>query len=172
VYGSAAPKPGNLKYSYDFDFISRGGWAFRIINTADWVPEVPFTIQTINDLSPGNPFSEFDKRVRLGFPAKLIGSHVIKKMNRGAKRAERRFRKYLAYKTGKLVRKRIPGMPKQKYVKSMAYYPCGVPIILQPDENYHKLFPDNGKSIFTHHYFGPYYNLLNTYYPVKSPDLK
>ena len=172
VYGSAAPKPGNLKYSYDFDFITRGGWAFRIINTADWVPEVPFTIQTINDLSPGNPFSEFDQRVRLGFPAKLIGNHVIKKMNRGAKRAERRFRKYLAYKTGKLVRKRIPGMPKQKYVKSMAYYPCGVPIILQPDENYHKLFPDNGKSIFTHHYFGPYYNLLNTYYPVKSPDLK
>lgn len=168
VYGSAAPKPGNLKFAYDFDFISREGWAFRFINAADWVPECPFTVQTLDDLNSGNPFSEFDQRVtKLKWPAKIAARHIIRKMNRSAKRAERLFRKYLAVKTGKIVRKKIPGMPKQKYVHSMAYFPCGSPIILQPDANYHKLYPDNGKSIFTHHYFGPYYYLLNTYYPVK-----
>jgi len=168
VYGSAAPKPGNMKFAYDFDFISREGWAYRFINAADWVPECPFTVQTLKDLNPGNPFSDFDQRVKgLKFPTRMIARHVIRKMNRSAKRAERRFRKYLAHKTGKIIRKKIPGMPKQKYVHSMAYFPCGCPIVLQPDDNYFELYPDNGKSIFTHHYFGPYYYLLNTYYPVK-----
>ncbi len=167
VYGSAAPKPGNLKFSYNFDFIAREGWAFRIINSVDWVPECPFTVQTIDDLSTGNPFSEYNQRVRLGWPAKSVGRHLIRKMNRGAKRAQRRYRKYLAVKTGKIIRRKIDGMPKQEYMKSMSYFPCGTPIILQPDAHYHELYPDNGKSIFTHHYFGPYYYLFNIYYPVK-----
>ena len=169
VYGSGAPKPGNLKFAYDFDFISREGWAFRFINAADWVPECPFTVQTLNDLSEGNPFSGFDKRVTgIKWPVRMLAKHIIRKMNRSAKKAERRFRKYLAVKTGKIVRKKIPGMPKQKYLKSMSYFPCGSPIVLQPDANYHILYPYDGKSIFTHHYFGPYYYLLNTYYPVSS----
>lgn len=166
VYGSGVPKIGNQMFAYDFDFISREGWAHRIVNAADWVPQVPFTVQTINDLSPGNPFAEFDQRVRLKWPAKFIGRHVIRKLNRKAKRAEKRFRKYLAVKTGRIVRRRIPNMPKQEYVKSMSYATCGIPIILQPDQHYHTLFPDKG-GIFTHHYFGPYYYLLNIYYPVK-----
>ena len=58
VYGSAAPKPGNLFYSYDFDFITRNGWAYRIVNACDWVPQTPFSIQTIGDLHPTNPFSK------------------------------------------------------------------------------------------------------------------
>lgn len=165
VYGSAAPKVGNQKFSYDFDFISRGGWAFRIVNAIDWVPEVPFTVQTTSDLSKGNPFAE-PGRAGLKGPFKFFANHIIRKMNRKAKRAEKRFRKYLAVKTGKLVRKRIPGMPKQEYVKSMAYFPCGTTIVLQPDAHYHELYPDKG-GVFTHHYFGPYYYLLNVWYPVK-----
>ncbi|HEY3251697.1 MAG TPA: lipase family protein, partial [Ignavibacteria bacterium] len=50
TYCSAAPKPGNMYYAYDFDFITRNGWAFTIVNTADWVPETPFSIPTIHDL--------------------------------------------------------------------------------------------------------------------------
>ena len=165
VYGSAAPKPGNQKFAYDFDFISRGGWAFRIVNTEDWVPECPFTVQTTGDLSKGNPFTE-PERVGLKGPAKIIANHLVRKMNRHAKRAEKRFRKYLAVKTGKFVRKKIPGMPKQEYIKSMAYATCGSPVILQPDAHYHTLYPDKG-HVFTHHYFGPYYYLLNIHYPVK-----
>lgn len=165
VYGSAAPKVGNQKFSYDFDFISRGGWAYRIVNSVDWVPECPFTVQTTDDLSQGNPFSE-PERAGLKGPAKIVANHIVRKMNRKAKQAERRFRKYLAHKTGKFVRKNIPGMPKQEYIKSMAYVSCGSPIILVPDNHYYELYPDKG-GIFTNHYFGPYYYLLNIYYPVK-----
>jgi predicted lipase len=58
VYCSAAPKPGNLFYSYDFDFITRDGWAYRIVNTNDWVPQTPFSVQTISDLHPTNPLAK------------------------------------------------------------------------------------------------------------------
>ena len=165
VYGSAAPKVGNQKFAYDFDFVSRGGWAFRIVNSIDWVPECPFTVQTINDMSHGNPFAEPERAGLKGLP-KAIAKHVIRKMNRKAKQAEKRFRKYLAVKTGKFVRKRIPGMPEQEYVTSMAYATCATPIILVPDAHYYESYPDKG-GLFTHHYFGPYYYLLNVYYPVK-----
>lgn len=165
VYASATPKVGNQKFAYDFDFISRGGWAFRIVNSLDWVPEVPFTVQTTGDLSPGNPFAE-PGRAGLNGVFKVVVKHMIRKMNRNAKRAEKRFRKYLAVKTGRIVRKKIPGMPRQEYIHSMAYFACGSPIVLQPDAHYHELYPDKG-GIFTHHYFGPYYHLLNVYYPVK-----
>lgn len=165
VYASASPKIGNQKFAYDFDFITREGWAFRIVNALDWVPELPFTVQTISDLNKGNPFVE-PERAGLHGPVKFFVKHIIRKMNRKAKRAEKRFRKYLAFKTGKIVRKKIPGMPKQEYIKSMAYFACGTTIVLQPDAHYHELYPDKG-SLFTHHYFGPYYYLLNIWYPVK-----
>ena len=47
TYCSAAPKPGNLFYAYDFEHITEGGWAFNVVNSADWVPELPSTTQTV-----------------------------------------------------------------------------------------------------------------------------
>jgi hypothetical protein len=168
TYGSAVPKPGNLFYAYDFDFITRGGWAFRVVNTADWVPEVPFAIQTLDDLSPGSPFDDTDKFTRgSGWAVRWYARHLMKRMNRSAKRTQRRFSKYLAKKSGRLVRRQIEGFPKQKFVESLNYSTCGLPIILQPDAHYRELYPDNGQSIFRHHGFGPYLYLINTHYPVK-----
>ncbi len=42
-YNGAAPKPGNLYYGYDYDYITRNGWAFTVVNALDWVPETPFS---------------------------------------------------------------------------------------------------------------------------------
>jgi hypothetical protein len=166
TYGSGVPKVGDLFYGYDFDFITRGGWAFRVINTADWVPEVPFSIQGLNDLSTGNPFANVSRLVGNNPAAKYEAKHVIRKLNRVVRHAQRRFTKYLGKKSGFFVRKKIDGFPKQKYSKCLNYVACGIPIILVPDANYHKLFPDDGKSIFRHHSFSAYLYLLNLYYPV------
>jgi predicted lipase len=46
TYCSAGPKPGNLYFAYDYEHETQGGWAFNVVNTADWVPETPVTIQT------------------------------------------------------------------------------------------------------------------------------
>lgn len=163
TYASGVPKPGNIFYGYDFDFITRGGWALRVVNTVDWVPQVPFAIQTLDDLSKGSPFEKVEA---LHGPVKWYANHLIRKMNRSAKHARKRFAKYLAKRTGKLVRKRMDGFPKQKYALSMSYAACGVPIILQPDKHYYELYKNDGRNIFLHHGYGPYLYLLNYHYPV------
>ncbi|MFW6351616.1 MAG: lipase family protein, partial [Bacteroidota bacterium] len=56
TYSSAAPKPGNLYFAYDYEMLNRQGWAFNVVNTADWVPETPLTVQTINNFNEINPF--------------------------------------------------------------------------------------------------------------------
>jgi hypothetical protein len=117
----------------------------------------------MDDLSAGSPFSNAGS---LHGPAKWYAKHLIRKMNRSAKHARHRFMKYLAKKSGRFVRRRIDGFPKQEYVNSLNYVPCGVPIILQPDKHYFELYKNDSKSIFRHHGFGPYLYLLNLYYPV------
>ncbi|MBI3512302.1 MAG: lipase family protein [Bacteroidetes bacterium] len=168
TYGSAAPKPGNQFYAYDFDFITKGAWAFRVVNSADWVPECPFTIQTLQDLSKGSAFENVD--LLLGnapWPSKPVARRLVHKMNHAAKRARKKFIKYLGKRSGFVVRKKMSAFPKYNYVTSFAYATCGVPIILRPDAHYHELYPDDGKSIFRHHGYGPYLYLLNLDYPVK-----
>ena len=168
TYGSGMPKPGNQYYAYDFDFITRNGWAFRVVNTADWVPEVPFALQALDDLNPGNPFEDMGRLMK-GAPwiAKWYARHLVKKMNRSAKRTRKKFSKYLARKTGEQVRNRFEGFPKQKYARSLNYVACGAPIILPPDSDYSKFYPDDPTNIYRHHGFGPYLYLLNAHYPVR-----
>jgi hypothetical protein len=168
TYASGVPKTGNLYYAYDFDFITRDGWAFRVVSTADWVPEVPFSIQTLSDVEPGNPFVNID--ALLGdarWPVRPVAKHIVRRINRSANKARKRFTKYLGKGSGKYVRKKIKGFPKQEYVPSLNYMTCGVPIILFADEAYHKQYPDNYKNVFRHHGYGSYLYLLNQYYPVK-----
>jgi hypothetical protein len=168
TYASGVPKPGNLYYAYDFDFITRGGWAFRIVSTADWVPEVPISIQTLSDIEKGNPFVNINALMgKSPASARMYANHVVRKMNRSVKKARKRFTKYLGKGSGIFVRKKIAGFPKQEYVKSLNYMPCGSPIILFADEAYHVRYPDDPKNVFRHHGFGNYLYLLNQYYPVK-----
>jgi hypothetical protein len=169
TYATAAPKPGNLKYAYDYDFTTRDGWAFRVVNASDWVPEVPFAIQTLDDLNPVNPFANISTLMgRARGPQKWVTKSVIRKMNRAVRKSERKFRKFLGKRVGFLVRKSLPGTPKYQYVRSMNYVPCGTPIILMPNDAYRQKYPDDPNRIFRHHFFGPYFFLLDTYYPRKG----
>ncbi|MBC7384020.1 MAG: lipase family protein, partial [Bacteroidia bacterium] len=73
TYSSAAPKPGNLYFAYDYEHETYGGWAYTVINSADWVPETPITIQTKNDFNKTNAFSNVNKVIKsLRFPTNLI----------------------------------------------------------------------------------------------------
>src|SRR6476661_5536146 len=60
TYCSAAPKPGNLYYAYDYEYINRSGWSYTVVNALDWVPETPFSIQRVTDLNSLNPFVGID----------------------------------------------------------------------------------------------------------------
>ena len=58
TYVFAQPRPGNAHYAQDFEKqFSTPGLAFRVTNTLDWVTEVPFTVQLIDDIDKPNPVS-------------------------------------------------------------------------------------------------------------------
>jgi len=58
TYVFAQPKPGNDHYAYDFETIAGNGTlAFQVTNSLDWVPQVPLTLEWLDDLNQPNPIS-------------------------------------------------------------------------------------------------------------------
>lgn len=170
VYCSAAPKPGNLFYAYDFDFLTRNGWAYRIVNTNDWVPQTPFSVQTIGDLHPTNPFSKRKElmKKRLKKPLiRLYVNHAIKDMEGAAQKTNRKYHKYLTKRMSKFVKKNLREYKDPNIEKSNFYMTAGVPIILQPDSLYNEKFKYDGVNVFLHHMFEPYIYLTELYYIKK-----
>ncbi len=170
VYCCAAPKPGNMFYSYDFDFITRDGWAYRIVNTSDWVPQTPFSVQTIGDLHPTNPFAKrkeiMKRRLKKPF-IRLYVNHAVKDMEDAAKKTNKKYHKYLTKRMGVFVKKNLIEYKDPNIEKSNFYMPAGVPIILQPDSTYDEKFKFDGENVFLHHMFEPYIFLTEHYYLKK-----
>ena len=168
TYASAAPKPGNLFFAYHYEFITQGGWAFNVVNASDWVPEVPFSIQTVNDFNPVNPFtdaSEFIKKQK--FPQKLVFKKVYNKLNKPTQKAQKNFEKFLGKYAGKQVLKTLPEYRYPSYFQSNHFTRTGSFIVLQPTDSYRKLFPDDQEKVFLHHGLRPYYHLLKEQFDLK-----
>ena len=167
TYCSAAPKPGNMYYAYDFDFLTRGGWAFNVVNAADWVPETPFSIQTLDDFNPTNPLVHTkDALKKQKLLIRVAGGLIYNKLARAPRKAQRKFTRYvgtLLYKKG--VRKVLTQLKEPSYASGNNYMRAGIPIILQPDEEYRSQFPESDRQFFIHHQFKPYYFLLRKWYP-------
>lgn len=166
TYSSAGPKPGNLFFAYHYEYITRGGWAFNIVNGADWVPESPFSVQTVNDFNTSNPFTDarnFIKKQK--FPKNLIFKKVYNSMDKPTKKAEKKFQKYLGFYAGKEVTKTLPSYRSPKFLDSNHYTRAGNFIVLYPDLDYYLLYPDEKEKIFKHHALQPYLYLLEKQYP-------
>ena len=58
TYVYAQPKPGNDHYAEDFESrFCNSDLAFRVTNSLDWVPQVPFTIELLSDINQPNILS-------------------------------------------------------------------------------------------------------------------
>jgi len=160
TYCDAGPKPGNLFYAYDFENLTRDGWAYNTVNTADWVPEVPFSIQTMDDFTNVNPFRGAKNLIKKQkFPANIALRHVYNKLSKPAKKAQRNYEKYLGNMVSKLVKKQFPDFKTPEYYKSNNYVRTGVTIVLYADEEYYKVFTDDPTKIWQHHLLEPYFYL-------------
>ena len=165
TYCSAAPKPGNMYYAYDFDFITRYGKGFTVVNTSDWVPETPFSVQTLGDFSPGNPFTDISSL--LGSQKAVVRWYLksmYNKMDRGTRKAQERIEKYLGHKVYSQVKKVLPQFKEPEYAGTVNYMRAGIPIVLQPDAEYKTAYPDDPKKAFMHHGFKPYEMMIKKYY--------
>ena len=164
-YCSAAPKPGNTYYAYDYDFITRNGWGFTIVNAADWVPETPFSIQTENDFNPTNPFTHLNDIIKnQKWTVRVAIKKIYKKLDKPTAKAQKKFQKCLGTTIYKQVRKTLPQFKEPVYSNGNNYMRAGVPVILMPDEEYKQKFPESNSNYFIHHGFAPYYMLVKKYY--------
>jgi hypothetical protein len=58
TYVYAQPKPGNDHYATDFEnAFCNSGFAYRVTNSLDWVPQMPFTLEFPSDINTPNPLS-------------------------------------------------------------------------------------------------------------------
>lgn len=165
TYCSAAPKPGNAYYAYDYDFITRGGWGLTVVNAADWVPETPFSLQTMGNLNPVNPFANIDMALaRMSLIKRLYIKGKYNKLRRRARKAATAFRKVLGNRAGAWVQKALPELQEPVLGPGMNYQRAGTPVVLEPDSAYYRLFPRYTPQIFEHHRLEAYDWLTAKYY--------
>ncbi len=168
TYSSAAPKPGNLYFAYDYEALNRQGWAFNVVNTADWVPETPLTVQTINDFNEVNPFRNARQGIKSQkFPARLYLMHAFKRLYKPAERTRKNYEKYLGRAISKRIRNYLPEFVPPEYYESVNYSRAGHTIVLKAAGEYNEIFPDDPDDLYAHHLPKNYLYLLDKYYPKK-----
>ena len=169
TYMSAPPKPGNLYYAYDYEHLTRGGWANRVVNIADWVPNMPFSLQTEFDLNKNNPIVTVDSVLteKLNFVERVVAGLLQKNMLGSLDDARDVMIKYLGYELFKAVEKELPGITIPRFITSQYYMTAGSPVILKPLPGYYEKFPEKPgvAGIFVHHFLDAYLFLLEQNYP-------
>lgn len=164
TYCSAAPKPGNLFFAYDYEKQTQAGWAYNVVNADDWVPMTPVSVQTTDDFGEINPFSDARKTIRKQkFPKDMVLRHIYNKMDKPSRKAQKNYQKYLGEKISKYVKKNLNGYKSPAYFGSNNYVRAGNTIVLSGDSAYYKLYPIDKTNLFSHHYPAPYLFLMNKY---------
>ncbi|QNF31508.1 lipase family protein [Adhaeribacter swui] len=160
TYCSAGPKPGNLYYAYEYENRTQGGWAFNVVNSADWVPEVPISIQTVNDFNNTNPFTNAKASIKKQkFPRRTALNYVYRQLTKHTLKAQKRYQQYLGNKASKYVKSQLKEIEIPAFYNSNHYVRTGTFIVLLADEAYYQQFPDSQTKVFTHHMLQPYYYL-------------
>jgi len=161
TYCSAAPKPGNLYFAYDYESYTQQGWAYNIVNADDWVPESPAVVQTINDFNEVNPFANAKSTIKKQkFALKIAMKVVYRNLVKPTNKAQRKNQKYLGTKTTKMVQKTLPELKLPPFANTSNYARAGNFITLQGDANYYQLFPKDKDKVFMHHMWDPYLYLI------------
>lgn len=164
TYCSAAPKPGNLYFAYDFENMTKEGWALTVTNAADWVPQAPFSIQTVGDFVDLSPFSNAKAEIKKQpFLKRIVMLKVYNGLERPTAKANRKFQKYLGEKLEVFIRKELPDFASPDYVNTNNYVRTGKQIVLYPNEDYFELFPQEKGNIWINHAFEPYLFLTRSY---------
>lgn len=164
TYCSAAPKPGNLYFAYDYESYTQQGWAYNVVNADDWVPETPAVVQTINDFNEVNPFIDAKSTIKKQkFGLKIAMKVVYRNLVKPTRKAQHKNQKYLGNKTTKLVKKTLPDLKLPAFANTSNYARAGNFITLQGNEDYYKLFPKDKNRVFLHHMWDAYLYLTERY---------
>lgn len=162
TYCSAAPKPGNLYFAYEYEALTQEGWAYNVVNSADWVPETPVSIQTINDLNRVNPFKDLKPVIKKQkWPKRWALNYVYGQLNTPRRKAMKRYQKYFGDFVSKSIRKHLDGFVAPQYSNNENYVRTGRTVVLLADDEYYKLYPQDEQKVFVNHLHAPYLFLAN-----------
>lgn len=157
TYCSAGPKPGNLYFAMEYEAMTQGGWAFNVVNAADWVPQTPFSVQTIDDFAEINPFADAKGFIKKqGWPKRWALNYAYGKMANPSRKARKNYSKFLGNFVSKSIKKYLPGFEPPAYFKSSDYVRTGATIVLLPAADYYQKFPQDKANVFINHLHQPY----------------
>ncbi len=165
TYCSAAPKPGNLFYAYDYESFTQNGWAYNVINSEDWVPETPVSVQSTKDFSSSNPFKYLKEGTEdLPWLKRWVVRGKFNGMNRKMEKAQKKFTKIMGNQIQGLVRGYLEELEKDIVYDRINYQRCGNTISLVAEETYFSYFPENNPDVFRNHMMDAYQIVLEIYY--------
>lgn len=161
TYCSAGPKPGNLYFAYEYENITQGGWGYNVVNSADWVPEIPVTVQTLENLNTVNPFVNAKDIIGdQGFFKRLALNYAYGKLRNPNQKAADNYRQYLGNYMARTLKKHLPEFVEPTYAGTIDYVRTSNTITLLADAEYFQKYPEDIKKIWTHHFHQPYLHLL------------
>lgn len=165
TYCSAAPKPGNLYFAYDYERRTQNGWAYNVVSAVDWVPQTPFSVEMPDDLPVVSPVRMLEETIQNeNFFKRMFLNMIYGKLTNPSVKTVKTYQKWLGKEMSKRVQKILPEFVPPPLYYSNNYVRTGNTIVLYPkadDENYYKTFPNDSKDLMIHHSFPPYLYLLN-----------
>lgn len=164
TYASASPKMGNMYFAYDYDNANLSQWSFSIVNSADPVPEMPFTTQQVEiDMNEPNPILNLMEGFnRLPLIKRVFLKRAFNKMKKRAEKSSTAYQKYLGKYLGDYIQKSLPEMELPAAVKTTYFVRPGVPITLVANQAYLDYYKDGPQ--YYHHGIDPYRFLLRQYF--------
>ncbi|HEY8387096.1 MAG TPA: hypothetical protein VIK74_00750 [Parasegetibacter sp.] len=165
TYASAATKVGNMYFVYDYDNLSRAEWGFSIINSADPVPEMPFTTQQVDvDMNEPNPILNLMKRFNdLPFVQRVAVKSAFKKMIKKSAGSSKTYRKYLGGYSASFIKRFLPELELPEAYTSTYFMRPGVSISLLANDAYKEYYNGTSESYYDHS-IKAYRFLLRQYY--------
>lgn len=157
TYASAVPKPGNLYFAYEFESKTQNGSFYNVINPLDWIPELSFTVQTMDDLSHNNPLTSIDYKIKdLNLVKRLFIKHYVNKIVKPTDKSRNELSDLFKTKIFKIIQEQFPEIKEPQYIESMNYVRTGNHYILKIDKSYLDKYPEVSENQFQHHMFSAY----------------
>lgn len=173
TYASAAVKPGNTYFAYDYDNVTRSEWSYSIVNSSDPVPEFPYTTQqVIEDMNEPNPYLDLYSRLnKLPFIKRIFIKRAFKKMRKSATTSSKSYQKYLGNFLLGPIKNALPEIELPLAVNTTNFIRPGVPITLIPDQGYFDHFEPIKDGPYYHHGIEVYRFLLRQEYNIYTFNL-
>lgn len=163
TYASAAPKPGNQYFAYDYNLLTQDGWGYNVINPFDWVPETFLSVQKPDDFNEVNMLVHLDQTIKaMPVLKRTLAKNIYKNLKKPSLKAQKRYQKYFGRVTSRFIGKYLPEYQPGPYYPSSNYVLTGNIYVLGVPDTYNEHF-NKKDELMLHHKPEAYHYLMENY---------